>query len=282
MRDSTRNISSDTSIPAERRQEHDALDLHLHLFVVLAVGERGDPRPHAGLGAAHDLVRVRAERIEAELRREPHELAAAGPARRHLGAEIPDHLLCESHVAPQNREELLVRRAVVVELERRDDEPLFVDLLAEPRALAPADVDVVHAVDGETDEALAAERGRGNEHVGGLAIADPGVVADVHVARADRLGREVLKKIPPVHRHHPGMPRRPEPGLPDETAPVVVESGGHVVHFDHVVGERGAKHRRRHLVGDRDQPRPDDVQGFGRLVGTHGASSRSTAMTSDP
>ena len=86
--------------------------------------------------------------------------------------------------------QLTGRRAVVVELERRDDEPLFVDLLAQTRALAPADVDVVHAVDGEADEALAAERGRGDEHVGGLAVADPGVVADVHVARAHRLGRE--------------------------------------------------------------------------------------------
>ena len=250
--------------------------------MVLAVGKRGDPRPHPGLGAAHDLVRVGAQRIEAELRREPHELAAARPARRHLGAQIANHLLRETDVAPQNREELLVRRAIVVELERRNDEPLFVDLLAQTRALAPSDVDVVHAVDGEADEALAAERGRGDEHVGGLAVADPGVVADVHVARAHRLGREGLQEIPSVHRHDPGMPRRAEPSLPDEAAPVVVESGGHVVHFDHIVGERGAKHRRRHLVGDRDQPRPDDVQGFGRLVGTHGVSSRSTAMTSDP
>ena len=223
-----------------------------------------------------------AERVEAELRREPLELPAAGPARRHLGAQIADHLLRESDVPPQDRAELLVRLAVVVELERRNDEPLFVDLLAQTRALAPADVDMVHAVDGEADEALAAERGRGDEHVGGLAVADPGVVADVHVARADRLGREVLQEVPPVHPHHAGMPRRAEPGLSDETAPVVVESGGHVVHFDHVVGERGAEHRRRHLVGDRDQPRPDDVQGFGRLVGTHGASSTSTVMTSDP
>ena len=131
-------------------------------------------------------------------------------------------------------------------------------------------------------EALTAECGGGDEHVGGLAVADPGVVADVHVARADRLGREGLEEVPPVHRHDPGMPGRAEPGLSDEPAPVVVESGGHVVHFDHVVGERGAKHRRRHLVGDRNQPRPDDVQGFGRVVGTHGASSRSSAMTSDP
>ena len=170
----------------ERLRLRDALDLHLHLFVVLAVGERGDPRPHPGLGATHDLVRVAAERVEAELRRETFERAAAGPARRHLGAQIADHLLREPHIAPQNREELLVRRAVVVELERRNDEPLLVDLLAQPRALAPADVDVVDAVDGEADEALAAERGRGDEHVGGLAVADPGVVADENVAEAER------------------------------------------------------------------------------------------------
>ena len=54
----------------------------------------------------------------------------------------------------------------------------------------------------------------------------------------------------------PGMPRRAGPSLADEAPPVVVESSGRVVHFDHVVGERGANHRRRHLGGGHSPRRP--------------------------
>src|SRR5437016_2404006 len=82
----------------------------------------------------------RPERGEPELAREPLEPARADPARGHLGAEVADHLLAEPDVAADQREEILVGDAGAIEAQRRDDEALLEDLLAQPRALPPADV----------------------------------------------------------------------------------------------------------------------------------------------
>ena len=89
---------------------------------------------------------------------------------------------------------------------------------------------------------------------------DPRVVADEDVAGPDLCGRERLHQFLPDHRHDADVARRSEPGLPEQIAAIVVETGRHVVDFDHVVGEGCPEERRRHLVGGGDQPRPDDFE----------------------
>ena len=168
----------------------DALDLHRELLCVPAVREPRDAGSHPGLGATEDLVGHRPERGERELPREPLEPARADPARRHLGAEVADHLLAEPHVPADQREEILVGGAGPVEAQRRDDEALLKDLFAQPRAFPTTDVHVMHAVDREAEQPVADEgRGR-DEDVRGLAVAEPRVVADEDVAGLDGVRRE--------------------------------------------------------------------------------------------
>ncbi len=210
--------------------------------------------------AARDLVGDFPQIAESELGAEPLQLAAAGPAGRHLGAEVADHLLRIAHVAADQAEQLLVRLAALVEAQHRDDQALLENLLGKARALAPADVHMVDRIDGKTDQAALVKRRRGDEDVRRLAVAEPGIVADENVARHHRLRREGLDEIGAEGGHAAGMAGGAEPGLRHQMAAVVEQARRHVVHLDHVVAEGGAEHRRRHLVGDRDQARPDHVE----------------------
>jgi hypothetical protein len=177
-----------------------------------------------------------------------------------LGADVANHLFAEAHVPPQQGEQVFIGPARAVEPQMGDDEAFLEDLLAQAGALSAADIDVVHAVDREADQPLPDERRHGDEDIRGLAIGQPRVVADEDVARPDRGRRNGLQQGFAKHRHHTHMAERGEPGLGDQEAAVVIEPGRHVVDLDHVVGESGPHQGRRHLIRDRDQPRPQDLQ----------------------
>ena len=88
-------------------------------------------------------------------------------------------------------------------------------LLAEARALAAADIDVMHAVDRVADDAIAVERGREDEDVGGLTVADPRIVADENIAGTRRLRWKCLDQLLAHHRHDADVAGGAEPGLAD-------------------------------------------------------------------
>ena len=196
---------------------------------------------------------------KSELRAEPLQLAAAGPTGRHLGTQIPDHLFGVTHVAADQIEQHLVRLARIVEPQHRNDQAFLEDLFRQTGALTSADIDMVDRIHRKPDQLALMEGRRRDEDIRRLPVAEPRVVANEDVTRIDGLGRKSLDKVGAEGRHAARVARSAKPRLRHQ-APVVEQARRHVVHFDHVVAEGGPKHGCGHLVRNRDQARPNDVE----------------------
>ena len=118
-------------------------------------------------------------------------------------------------------------------------------------------VDRIHR---KPDQLALMEGRRRDEDIRRLPVAEPRVVANEDVTRIDSLGRKGLDKVGAEGRHATCVARSAKPGLRHQVAPVVKQARRHVVHLDHVVAEGGPEHGRGHLVRNRDQARPNDVE----------------------
>ena len=253
-------IALDLDGDDERLRLVDAVDIHHHFLAPFAVRELAKPGADTGFRPSGDLIGDFFQVRKAEFVAEALHLAAASPAGRDLRPEIADHLFGIAHVAPDQIEQHLVRLTGVVKAQHRNDQAFLKDLLREAGALAAADIDVMDRVDRKADELALVEGRRGNEDVRCLPIAEPRIVADEDIAGVHGLRRKGLDEVGAEGRHAAGVTGSAEPGLRHQVSPVVQEARRHIVHLDHVVAEGGAEHGRRHLVRDRDQAWPDDIQ----------------------
>ena len=174
-------------------------------------------------------------------------------AGRELGAQVAEQLNRQAHVLLDERHDGLVEDALVVELHRRDAQPLGIDLgrVRGVRAGDPAaDIGVVADRAGEGETLALVKQRLEDEDVGQVHAAVERVVHDEDVA-----GRHVVPEVAHdrLHggRHRAEMARQGQ-ALGREPAVGVGEARRIV----HVVLEHARigrpEHGKRHLVGDRE------------------------------
>ena len=156
-------------------------------LVNLPFGRDANACAHGTLGTRDDLVCDCPQVLELMIGGDAGQGFGADPARRKLGTNVTHDLFAESDIARENGKQVLVGPSRAMQPHQRDQQPFLEHLLAEARALATADIDVMHAVNRVADDAIAMERGCKDEDVGGLAVADPWVVADKDITGTGRL-----------------------------------------------------------------------------------------------
>ena len=198
---------------------------------------------------------------------QPLELALGDVAGGELGAQVAEHLDRHPDVLLDQGEQGLVAPARGIELERRDAQAFLIDL-GRVRGVGAgdpaADVGVMADGGGKGEPlALVVERLE-EEDVGQVHAALEGVVHHEDVARLDVVaifGDHDVER----GRDRPQMAGQGQP-LRDQLAGGVAERG-RVVHvvLEHARVGR-AEHGQRHLVGDREDRVPEQLEGD-RVVG---------------
>ena len=236
----------------------DAVVLDIVLPGVDAVLDPGQELAPDGLGAVLDhRVERRLQRIGAVTLGERHHPPRSQQGRADLGVEVAAQMLRQARVALDDAERRLVHLAALVELDRRDHQPLRPHVLGVDGQAARhrAAYVVVMAEDlGEADQPSLVEDRQGGAEVRDVADAARGVVGVVpeeHVPGFDVVFPEILE-----HR----LDQR-RVGPPGELAPLGVEQGDPVVVLvaDHR-RPRGAFDRRLDFELGRADGAGDDLE----------------------
>ena len=160
---------------------------------------------------------------------------------------------------------VVVALAAVVELQRRDAQPLLVDLGGVRRVRArhaAADVGVVADGGGEGD-ALAVDEDRlEDEDVRQVHAAVEGIVHDEDVARIDVVARSARMIDVERGRDRAQVPGQGQP-LRHQPAVGVGEGGGEIHVVPQHAGIGGAADGQRHLVGDGEHGVLEQLEGDG-------------------
>ena len=229
------------------------------------VRKAGDELAHPGLRAVENGVDAGLHEVETVPGEEPRVALRRDRVGVSLGEEIAPHDVREADVAEDESQDVLPELAAPGDAHGEDAKPLLERLAhlhdLRPRHRSPH-VDVVGDVDREPDEPLAREEGRGHEAVRVVSRTHEGIVEEDAVAGLEVLRGEVVEYVPRHVGHGAEMPRR-EIALRDEPPPGVEEPGGEVVPFAHRSRVGGVAEGGSHVVGDGDEPVPEDAQGDG-------------------
>ena len=233
-----------------------------------SVGELPDPHPGEGLGVVEDLALELEEPLGAMAAGEPQQLVLGEPERGNLAAHVAQHLVRNPHRLLDDAKERAVGLAPLVELERRNAQPLLVDLRAvarvAPRHPTP-DIGVMTHCTGIGDERPVREDGLEHEDVGEVAAPFVGVVVDEDVAGKDP-ALVVFDAGLQRGRHSPHVNRLAE-ALADELSVGTEEPGREVVAEPHDGRARGADQSDRHRIRDAGKGVVDDLE-LRRIAGT--------------
>jgi hypothetical protein len=179
------------------------------------------------------------------------EAALPDPGGADHRAQIPEEIVGVAHVDGDHREHVLPQGTRVIELERRDAQPLLPDLRG-PRVVravrgAP-DVALMRAVDRPERDLVVHEDGYERGEVGQVVVAVVGIVEEEDVTGlgapdegvADRLHRP--RDRPHVDRHVLGLGHEARARIADRRREVSTRVQD--------LGVRGAEHRLPHLLHD--------------------------------
>ena len=242
----------------------DAVGIDERLARPDAIRDLGDPSAHLLRGARPQLGdRVLDQRPAVAVEQGGQALLADGE-RRGLRLDVADPLVGDPDVRQDDRQDLLIQPALLVELDGRQAQALLLDLGrigGEAARHGTTGIRPVAGV-GEPGEQLAAVEERlGEAHVHQVRAAEIGVVDDDHVARPDlghaldhRLGREL---------HGADEHRQPQIALGDQGAVAAVDAIRAVHRLRDHRAERGAAEREVHLVADLHQAALDHREGDG-------------------
>ena len=232
------------------------------LAAVGAVLPAADGRPRLALGAVEDLVHRLHDRLAAIVLDQREQTALAHARRADHRPQIAHEVVRVAHVGRDHLQHVVAQLAGVVELERRDPQPLLPDL---GRAR------VVGAVRGAADVRLmgAVDRPEGHlpvhedRHEGGevrqVVVAVVRIVQEEDVARPHARAEEVTHGL---HRPRDGAHvDRHVLGLGDEPRLAVADRGGEVTAGVEDLRVRRAQHRLAHLLDDGGEAMRQDRDG---------------------
>jgi hypothetical protein len=228
--------------------------------LVVAVGPGLDAVAHEGLRAPVDLARQGVEVGEPLVLEELPQPPRAHLMRPHDRPQVAQHHLGDAAVAADHLEQQRVLAPRLVELGRGHPHALREHVRRHDVAGVAAHVGDVGDGAQDRHHAAAVEHRRQHEVVRQVAVADPGVVGDQHVA-----GSELVERVAPQDR--PRGPRdrdaevgRAEARLAQGGAARIEQDAGEVAALADDRRE-GRLHRRGiDLVHDRDEPLPLDLQ----------------------
>ncbi len=240
------------------------LDLAVDLHIVEAVGESIDAVGNVRDAGAHPSLRIVLQRLagsehrrnpvfRAQLLHAPDTQAIGGHLRSQIGKPLTRNLAIE-------QDQLLhlgLQLATAVQANRRDAEPLLVDM----RMAAVGEVRMVRGVDRPGDDVPGDEDRLGQHDVGQMrGAALIGIVADEDVAgayAADGMSlhyvRQEFEETTEVHRDVLGLAER--------LAMHVEERRRAIATFLDVGRIAGAHQCFAHLLGDRGESAADDFDG---------------------
>ena len=261
-----RPVAREVAVVVDRERDRQRHRVVAESVAVEMIGEPVRPlrpardlRARDALGVVEELARVRAHGLAPVPREQPPHFSLADLARRVLGPDVAEHPVRDPHVLLDDAEHGLARHPALVELHRRDAQPLLVHLgrVAGIRAgHAAAHVGLMPDHDGEGFQLVVDEDRQEQEDVRDV---HPAVVRIVH--HDDVAGVEIARELAQHALHRVG--HRAEmlgdgPGLGDEQT-VGVAQGRRVVHdvLDDL-GARGADDGIGHLVHDGVEGALDD------------------------
>ena len=244
------------------------------------VRDGADRASHRGLGAAADLVREPLERTHSVLAGEREQSRLHQAEGGDLGPEVANGKLGGPDVAREELEQGLVRTSGRHELHDRDLEPFLEDLACLRGADPAPDVRRVGGARGEPEEIAVKEDRFRDADVGEVPGAHPRVVGDEDVARRERFRRILAQEVP--HGARQGADERGDAvrRLGDGAALRIGEDAREIMGLPDNRRERGPHERRRRLVGDGDEPGPEDFEA-GRVERAVAHGSRRSAADAD-
>ena len=163
----------------------DAVVVDVVYEVPLALGERGYLGAGQGLGGVEDVGHVRLHLLEAVFLDEAKQVALAEANGGQQGLHVAEHLVGHADVFLEDAPDCPVELALLIELERREDEALLVNLGVVAGVApgdAPADVGLMSDATTPAHEDVVHENGLEQEYVGQVAGALVGVVVGEYVA----------------------------------------------------------------------------------------------------
>ena len=234
--------------------------------MVPALGELADLGAKTRLRRGRGFVHAGAQRVRAVAVDELDHAVAPDLERRGLRAQVAHGDVGQPDVAGDEVEQALVELAPLEELDRRDAQPLLVDLHritgVAPRAHA-ADVEVVSQRAADGDERPAMEDRQEGLDVGEVLAALVGVVGDDDVAFFPLCDGNRLVQCGAQRAAHRVQMDGDAARLRDDSPIEVEDRGGVVEHLPDDGGVGGAENRRRHLLGDTHQRVVHDLEGHG-------------------
>ena len=246
----------------DRLVEVDAVVVEEVLEAEAAVRQIPDRAARQPFGVVDDLLHHRDHAVGAIARDQVEELPLGDVAGRELRAQVAVDARRQTHVLLDDREQRFVPLSRRIELERRDAQPLLVDL-GRVRRVGPrhaaTHVGVMADGGGKRDPAAVDEERLEHENVGQVHPAFERIVEREDVARLHRVA------VAGHHRGQRGRDRSQVTGqrqsLRHQLA-VGVAEGGREIHvvLDHA-GIRRADNRQRHLVGDREDRVLEELEG---------------------
>jgi len=266
-------LLADRDEEADRLAVVDAVVVDPVLEAPLTIRQLLQRRARHALGVVDRLAHQLAHLGRPVPRDEVGELPLGDVAGGELRAQVAEDLHRHAHVAVDEGHDGLVELPRLVELHRRDAQPLGVDLgrvrRVGPRD-APADIRVVADGAGEGEALALVEERLEDEDVGQVHAAVERVVHHEHVALGDVAG-EVPHDRFHRRRHRAQVARQRQP-LRHQLALGVGEARGEV----HVVLEHARVGRahdgERHLVRDREDRVLEQLEGDRVDLPGHGAA----------
>jgi hypothetical protein len=169
-------------------------------------------------------------------------------------------LVGDTHVGENQIDQVAILLALAQELDRQDAQPLLEQLAAIRGPERAADVGRVRDRAREADQMAAMEDRRGHRDVRQMPGREPWIVGDDAIARTPLLDRNALEAR--SQRARQDAHERWDAGrvLRERIAAAVHQHRGEIVRFAHDGGKRGAHQRGRRLIGDRDEPVPENLQ----------------------
>src|SRR5215813_1545493 len=224
------------------------------------------PGADAGAALALRTVQHRAYRggggVHAVVVHQLEEPALTHARRAEHGPQVAEEIPRMADVGGDEVHHVVAQGSRVVELQRRDADPLLPDLRG-PGVVGAvggaADVALVRAIDGPEGEALAHEDGEERGEIGEVVAAVIRIVEEEHVAGPDA-AREVVDHGLDGHGQRAHVDGHVL-GLGGEPALAVEDGGGEIAARVEDLRVGGAQHRLAHLLHDGFEPMLDHRDG---------------------
>ena len=219
-----------------------------------AVGHARDRLPHHHFGHVLDLLRQQVEAVDAQAVDEVHDAPLGQIGRPHHRHQVAARHLGRAHVGRDDREDVLDRLVVLVDLDRRQPQALLEDVarIAEGRRHHAADIGHVRDVGRVGHHLVLVEAGLQRHELRHVAAAAIGIVVEDHVARMHVFGPTSLMAHSTVCTIAPMCAGQKSPWAIIWPA-AVEDHAGEVARLVEHRRVRGAQHGRAHLLAGADQ-----------------------------